>query len=69
MISIKAQNLLVIITTDPCYFMFQNSLNNIGQATDKQLVQLVEWAKQIPHFVSLPIDDQVLLLRSGKDYS
>lgn len=44
---------------------FNNSLSSICQATDKQLVQLVEWAKQIPHFVSLPIEDQVLLLRSG----
>uniref|UniRef100_A0A1B6E4Y9 Nuclear receptor subfamily 2 group B member 4 n=2 Tax=Clastoptera arizonana TaxID=38151 RepID=A0A1B6E4Y9_9HEMI len=42
-----------------------NAVTNICHATDKQLVQLVEWAKHIPHFTSLPIDDQVLLLRSG----
>ncbi|XP_066901708.1 retinoic acid receptor RXR isoform X4 [Halyomorpha halys] len=39
--------------------------NTLFQATDKQLVQLVEWAKQIPHFTSLPIEDQVLLLKAG----
>ncbi|XP_046676845.1 retinoic acid receptor RXR-alpha-A [Homalodisca vitripennis] len=38
---------------------------NMMQATDKQLFQLVEWAKHIPHFTSLPMDDQVLLLRTG----
>ncbi|KAL1124082.1 hypothetical protein AAG570_001852 [Ranatra chinensis] len=44
---------------------FEDSMNNMCQATDKQLVQLVEWAKHIPHFTSLPIEDQVLLLRAG----
>ncbi|CAH0557271.1 unnamed protein product [Brassicogethes aeneus] len=39
--------------------------NNICQATNKQLLQLVEWAKLIPHFTSLPVTDQVLLLRAG----
>ncbi|XP_047000994.1 retinoic acid receptor RXR-alpha-B isoform X2 [Schistocerca americana] len=38
---------------------------NICQATNKQLFQLVEWAKHIPHFTSLPLEDQVLLLRAG----
>lgn len=44
---------------------FENSITNLCQATNKQLVQLVEWAKHIPHFTSLPISDQVLLLRAG----
>ena len=26
---------------------------------------MVEWAKHIPHFASLPLEDQVLLLKSG----
>ncbi|KAI4465659.1 nuclear hormone receptor [Holotrichia oblita] len=43
----------------------ENPLTNICQATNKQLLQLVEWAKCIPHFTSLPIKDQVLLLRAG----
>ncbi|XP_066586325.1 retinoic acid receptor RXR-alpha-B [Prorops nasuta] len=34
-------------------------------ATNKQLYQLVEWAKHIPHFTSLPLEDQVHLLRAG----
>lgn len=34
-------------------------------AAQKQLTQLVEWAKHIPHFIELPLDDQVALLRGG----
>lgn len=34
-------------------------------AADRQLYQLVEWAKNIPHFTELPVDDQVILLKSG----
>lgn len=41
------------------------AMTNICQATDKQLFQLVEWAKHIPHFTELPLDDQVVLLRAG----
>jgi len=26
----------------------------------------VEWAKRIPHFSELPLDDQVILLRAGE---
>nr|CAD7398416.1 unnamed protein product [Timema cristinae] len=44
---------------------FDNAVTNICQATNKQLFQLVEWAKNIPHFTSLPIEDQVLLLRAA----
>uniref|UniRef100_A0A672NP65 Retinoic acid receptor RXR n=1 Tax=Sinocyclocheilus grahami TaxID=75366 RepID=A0A672NP65_SINGR len=40
-------------------------VTNICQAADKQLFTLVEWAKQIPHFSDLPLDDQVILLRAG----
>nr|BAP15929.1 ultraspiracle 2 isoform [Henosepilachna vigintioctopunctata] len=43
----------------------ENAVTNICQATNKQLYQLVEWVKLIPHFTSLPVCDQVLLLRSG----
>ena len=42
-----------------------SAMANICQATDKQLFQLVEWAKHIPHFTELPLDDQVVLLRAG----
>ncbi|XP_058243026.1 retinoic acid receptor RXR-beta-B isoform X1 [Hemibagrus wyckioides] len=40
-------------------------VTNICQAADKQLFGLVEWAKRIPHFCELPLDDQVILLRAG----
>lgn len=57
------------------YLMFTRScvspqpndpVTNICQAADKQLFTLVEWAKRIPHFSELPLDDQVILLRAGK---
>lgn len=41
-------------------------MTNICQAADKQLFTLVEWAKRIPHFSQLPLDDQVILLRAGE---
>uniref|UniRef100_A0A0C9QI16 Nuclear receptor subfamily 2 group B member 4 n=1 Tax=Fopius arisanus TaxID=64838 RepID=A0A0C9QI16_9HYME len=44
---------------------YDNALSSICNATNKQLFQLVEWAKHIPHFTSLPLEDQVLLLRAG----
>ncbi|XP_053597436.1 retinoic acid receptor RXR-alpha-B isoform X2 [Microplitis mediator] len=44
---------------------YENAVSSICTATNKQLFQLVEWAKHIPHFTSLPIEDQVLLLRAG----
>ncbi|KAM6959451.1 retinoic acid receptor RXR-beta-A isoform 1-T1 [Aplochiton taeniatus] len=40
-------------------------VTNICQAADKQLFTLVEWAKRIPHFSELTLDDQVILLRAG----
>ncbi|XP_036983539.1 retinoic acid receptor RXR-alpha isoform X1 [Artibeus jamaicensis] len=40
-------------------------VTNICHAADKQLFTLVEWAKRIPRFSELPLDDQVILLRAG----
>ena len=40
-------------------------VTNICQAADRQLFTLVEWAKRIPRFSGLPLDDQVILLRAG----
>ncbi|XP_064153556.1 retinoic acid receptor RXR-alpha-A-like [Anguilla rostrata] len=40
-------------------------VTNICQAAVKQLFILVEWAKRIPHFSQLLLDDQVILLRAG----
>ncbi|XP_074103626.1 retinoid X receptor ultraspiracle isoform X2 [Cotesia typhae] len=44
---------------------YENPMSGFTNAANKQLFQLVEWAKHIPHFTSLPIEDQVLLLRAG----
>ncbi|XP_039179946.1 retinoic acid receptor RXR-gamma-like [Crotalus tigris] len=46
-----------ISTNDP--------VTNICHAADKQLFTLVEWAKRIPHFSDLTLEDQVILLRAG----
>ncbi|XP_044753053.1 retinoic acid receptor RXR-alpha-B isoform X2 [Coccinella septempunctata] len=43
----------------------ENSVTNLMQATNAQLYQLIEWVKLIPHFITLPACDQVLLLRYG----
>ncbi|XP_071542667.1 retinoic acid receptor RXR-alpha-B isoform X2 [Panulirus ornatus] len=42
-----------------------DAVTNICQAADRHLVQLVEWAKHIPHFTDLPVEDQVVLLKAG----
>uniref|UniRef100_A0A8B9QWL6 Retinoic acid receptor RXR n=1 Tax=Anas platyrhynchos TaxID=8839 RepID=A0A8B9QWL6_ANAPL len=47
------------------YIEPNDPVTNICQAADKQLFTLVEWAKRIPHFSELPLDDQVILLRAG----
>ncbi|XP_020295362.1 retinoic acid receptor RXR-alpha-B isoform X2 [Pseudomyrmex gracilis] len=44
---------------------YENAVSHICNATNNQLFQLVAWAKHIPHFTSLPLEDQVLLLRAG----
>ncbi|XP_050415541.1 retinoic acid receptor RXR isoform X3 [Patella vulgata] len=43
----------------------KDPVTNICQAADKQLFTLVEWAKRIPHFTELPLEDQVIQLRAG----
>ncbi|KTG01848.1 hypothetical protein cypCar_00012660 [Cyprinus carpio] len=47
------------------YSQTNDPVTNICQAADKQLFTLVEWAKRIPNFSDLPLDDQVILLRAG----
>ncbi|XP_061466309.1 retinoic acid receptor RXR-gamma-like [Rhineura floridana] len=41
-------------------------VTNICHVADKQLFTLVEWAKQIPHFSDLTLEDQVILLWFAK---
>ncbi|XP_057261334.1 retinoic acid receptor RXR-beta-like, partial [Pezoporus wallicus] len=43
----------------------RDPVTNICQAADQQLFTLVEWAKRVPRFCQLPLDDQVILLRAG----
>lgn len=50
----------------PSHIQENDPVTNICQAADKQLFTLVEWAKRIPHFSELALDDQVILLRAGK---
>ncbi|XP_077446326.1 retinoic acid receptor RXR-beta-A isoform X4 [Stigmatopora argus] len=56
-----------ILTRDVprCLLQPNDPVTNICQAADKQLFTLVEWAKRIPHFSELALDDQVILLRAG----
>ncbi|XP_026821041.1 retinoic acid receptor RXR-alpha-B [Rhopalosiphum maidis] len=65
---LRAENKADAIKTEQQYIEQQHPQHTVGaicQATDKQLIQLVEWAKHIPHFKNLPLGDQVLLLRAG----
>ena len=39
-------------------------ITDVNQAVTRQLYQLIEWAKNIPHFISLTLDDQVILLKN-----
>lgn len=55
----RSLNLLKIV-------LQKDTVTNICQAADKQLFTLVEWAKRIPHFTELPLEDQVILLRAGR---
>jgi len=41
------------------------SVDVVYQAMDRQLMALVDWAKHIPHFTDLLLEDQVTLLRVG----
>ncbi|KAM9428455.1 retinoic acid receptor RXR-gamma-A-like isoform 3-T3 [Salvelinus alpinus] len=56
---------LAIEPKTEAYMEKNDPVTNICQAADKQLFTLVEWAKRIPHFSELPLDDQVILLRAG----
>jgi len=40
-------------------------MSDICQAADKQLFQLVEWAKTVPHFSELTLNDRVILLSAA----
>lgn len=41
----------------------ENINSNIRQASNTHLLQLLEWAKYLPHFTSLNLQDQIMLLK------
>lgn len=41
----------------------ENINSNIRQASNTHLLQLLEWAKFLPHFTSLNLQDQIMLLK------
>ncbi|XP_066143743.1 retinoic acid receptor RXR-alpha-B isoform X2 [Euwallacea fornicatus] len=43
----------------------ENVNANIRQASDTHLLQLLEWAKHLPHFSSLNMQDQIILLKNS----
>ncbi|KAG8180005.1 hypothetical protein JTE90_020960 [Oedothorax gibbosus] len=43
----------------------ETDASNICQVSDQQLVQLIDWAKHIPHFNNLPLEDRTILLKAG----
>lgn len=41
------------------------SSDRLQSTTPSQLCQLADWAKRVPHFATLSIDDQVALVRAS----
>ena len=39
------------------------TLNDVAESMKQQLLVLVEWAKYIPSFCELPLDDQVCIIK------
>ncbi|GFW74266.1 retinoic acid receptor RXR-alpha [Trichonephila clavipes] len=44
---------------------FDEDLKHTSQLVDQQQIQIVEWAKHIPHFNELPLHDRATLLKAG----
>ena len=51
---------------DAAAAMATDPVGKYYQAADRQIYAIVDWAKRIPHFTELPIDDQVCMLRAGR---
>ncbi|KAH8317347.1 hypothetical protein KR074_004546 [Drosophila pseudoananassae] len=44
---------------------YKGAVSALCQVVNKQLYQMVEYARMMPHFAQLPLDDQVILLKAG----
>lgn len=45
--------------------IFQGAVSHLCQMVNKQLYQLIEYARRTPHFAQLQREDQITLLRTG----
>lgn len=45
--------------------IFQGAVSHLCQMVNKQLYQLIEYARRTPHFAQLQREDQITLLRAG----
>nr|AAG24886.1 ultraspiracle isoform-A [Aedes aegypti] len=44
---------------------YKGAVSHLCQMVNKQIYQLIDFARRVPHFINLPRDDQVMLLRCG----
>ncbi|KAL0113666.1 hypothetical protein PUN28_012657 [Cardiocondyla obscurior] len=44
---------------------YENTMSHLCNTSNYQIYQLIVWAKHIPHFTSLPVEDQAVLLKAG----
>lgn len=45
--------------------IMQGAVSHLCQMVNKQLYQLIEYARRTPHFAQLQREDQITLLRAG----
>jgi hypothetical protein len=51
-------------TIFPIFTVGDDARDQLKFSGERQLTALVEWARQIPHFLDLPLGDQVTILFS-----
>ncbi len=51
----------------PIFTVGDDARDQLKFSGERQLTALVEWARQIPHFLDLPLGDQVTILHSVRD--
>lgn len=56
---------LRVATTSMIPMDYKGPVSHLCQMVNKQIFQLVDFARRLPHFTSLKREDQVLLLKSG----